>query len=269
MRQALLTLDRILRGDATRPDQMHDGQLPLPAVKLTVLLLLLAAFYGATMGTFAMLRPEGPEWRQVLASAGKVPALFFLSLMITFPSIYVFSAIMRSPLRAPALASLMLAALSVSIAVLASLGPIEAFFALSTTSYPFMILLSVAFCGSAGLLGVRFLLQTMQRLANDPRLVPPPPPPLPRRPNGDDAAWHPDLTSDTPEPEPPAILPTVSRATRMMIRVWVLMYAVVGMQMAWILRPFIGQPGQPFSLFRERHSNFFESVWGCLRELLG
>ena len=42
---------------------------------------------------------------------------------------------------------------------------------------------------------------------------------------------------------------------------WTLIYAVVGAQMGWILRPFIGAPSEPFQWFRERQSNFFVVVW--------
>jgi hypothetical protein len=42
---------------------------------------------------------------------------------------------------------------------------------------------------------------------------------------------------------------------------WTLIYAVVGAQMGWILRPFIGAPSQPFQWFRARESNFFIVVW--------
>ncbi len=51
------------------------------------------------------------------------------------------------------------------VAVLASLGPIVAFFSVSTTSYPFMVLFNVVVCGVSGMLGLLFLLQTLQRLS--------------------------------------------------------------------------------------------------------
>lgn len=38
---------------------------------------------------------------------------------------------------------------------------------------------------------------------------------------------------------------------RIMLRVWLGMYAFVGIQMGWVLRPFIGQPGRPVTFFRE------------------
>jgi hypothetical protein len=52
------------------------------------------------------------------------------------------------------------------------------------------------------------------------------------------------------------------------LRIWILIYAVVGAQMGWILRPFIGSPELPFTWFRERDSNFFAAFLRALRELL-
>ena len=37
--------------------------------------------------------------------------------------------------------------------------------------------------------------------------------------------------------------------------------AVVGAQMGWILRPFVGAPSEPFQWFRERQADFFVAVW--------
>jgi hypothetical protein len=43
-------------------------------------------------------------------------------------------------------------------------------------------------------------------------------------------------------------------------RTWLVIYALVGSQMAWILRPFIGTQGLEFALFRTREGSFFEGV---------
>ena len=43
---------------------------------------------------------------------------------------------------------------------------------------------------------------------------------------------------------------------------------LVGAQMAWVLRPFVGSPSQPFQWFRVRESSFFEAVWQAIRTLL-
>ena len=38
---------------------------------------------------------------------------------------------------------------------------------------------------------------------------------------------------------------------RALLRVWLIVYAFVGIQMAWILRPFVGDPNSPTQFFRE------------------
>jgi hypothetical protein len=51
-----------------------------------------------------------------------------------------------------------------------------------------------------------------------------------------------------------------------MLRAWLGVYAFVGIQMAWVLRPFIGQPGRPVTFFREdtwgnAYVIVFETAW--------
>ena len=44
-------------------------------------------------------------------------------------------------------------------------------------------------------------------------------------------------------------------------------FGLVGAQMGWVLRPFIGNPNIPFTWFRGRQSNFFEAVLHTLGNL--
>jgi hypothetical protein len=36
-----------------------------------------------------------------------------------------------------------------------------------------------------------------------------------------------------------------------MLRTWLVIYVFVGIQMGWVLRPFIGNPGAPVQFFRD------------------
>src|SRR5207302_1107134 len=122
-------------------------------------------------------------------SAAKVPMLFFLTLAVTLPSLYVFNALVGCRLSFTAVLRLLIAALGVTLAVLASFGTITVFFSLCTTSYPFMVLLNV------------------------------------------------------------------------------LMFALVGAQMGWVLRPFVGAPDAPVAFFRAREGNFFQAVADKIADL--
>jgi len=56
---------------------------------------------------------------------------------------------------------------------------------------------------------------------------------------------------------------------RWMLRAWVIVYAFVGIQMAWVLRPFVGAPGVEPTFFRPgAWGNAYEAVWQVLLQAL-
>lgn len=249
MRKWLMDLDRVLRGEATQLSALRNKTIEVQAQGLTCIGLILAVLYGICMGSFAIFRPDNPIFMQMAASAVKVPLLFFLTLLVTVPSLYVSNALIGSRLRFLALFRLLTASVAVNIAVLASLGPVVAFFSVTTTSYSFMVLLNVLVFAVAGGIGVAFLLQTLHRLS----LVL-------------QTAMVPDgVEADSQDNECCGILHRpddrrINRNVKHIVHCWVVMFALVGAQMAWVLRPFIGSPSSPFEWFRARGSNFFEAV---------
>jgi hypothetical protein len=268
MRQWFKDLDRILRGEATRLPALRSG-LDIPIAGLCFILLILGMLYGLCMGCFGLVTRWGSSAdgiRQAVASMVKVPALFLLTLVVTFPSLYVFNALVGSRLVLRSVARLLVAAMCVTITVLASFGTIVAFFSFTSTSYPFMQLLNVLVFAISGILGLVFLLQTLHRLtlaemSEAPPLPEPPPNPQPEH-------------ERSPQPPPPAgaLAPVegtvLSSNVRTIFRIWIIVFALVGAQMSWVLRPFIGNPKLPFRFFRERSGNFFEAVFRAIHSLL-
>jgi hypothetical protein len=273
------SLDQLLRGELTQMSALRKEGLKLPLRGTTVLLIVLGVIYGICMGSFALLHTNGENAMQMVASAVKVPALFLLTLLVTFPSLYVFNAMVGSQLRFMANLRLLVAGLAVTLAVLASFGPITAFFSVSTTSYPFMKLLNVLAFAVAGGLGMMFLLQTLHRMTIAD--------PLPAR---REPAPLTEPTSPTqPEPmvvaeavplqrpflvEPRSAIDAVPGVllgdhVKTVFRCWAILFGLVGAQMGWVLRPFIGSPNQPFSWFRPRQSNFFENIITTISALFG
>ena len=257
----LAHLDRILRGDVTRREELRDGHIKFDERAIAIMIVLLGMIYGVCMGSFSLLKdvpasvndPNG-RYLQLLATVIKVPALFYLALLVTFPSLYVFNALVGSRLVLVNVLRLLLASLAVNLAVLASLGPIVMFFSLTTQSYAFIQLLNVLAFTVAGVLGLTFLLQTLHRLTTSPEAA---------------AA---EIRERTLEGEPSALEmaegETLGQHTRLVFGCWVVVFAVVGAQMGWVLRPFIGNPNEPFQWFRTRESNFFEAVLNALRSVL-
>ncbi|ODT98048.1 MAG: hypothetical protein ABS79_06525 [Planctomycetes bacterium SCN 63-9] len=252
---AIRDLDRILRGEATRISTLRTGRIGIPAGSLSLVTIVLCMIYGVCMGTFALFKAGGPSFAQVLASMVKVPALFILTLIVTLPSLYVFNALLGSRLTLVSVIRLLVMSLAVNAAVLASLGPIVAFFSVSTTSYPFMVLFNVMIFAISGCLGLTFLLQTLHRLSTinvQPASEADEPLPLP------DPAGGLEPLEDR----------LMGRETKVVFRIWLIVFGLVGAQMGWVLRPFIGNPDIPFTFFRARESNFFQEVLHLIGQLL-
>jgi hypothetical protein len=291
----IVELDRVLRGETTRMAAIRQGTIAIPLRGLSVVILVLGMIYGLCMGSFSLFRAEGSHL-QIVASTLKVPLLFFLTLLVTFPSLYVFNALVGSRLSFLAVLRLLIAALGVNLAVLASLGPIVAFFSVSTTSYEFMVLLNVVIFAVSGALGLAFLLQTLNRLSLVDRELRPQPTAdeaMPQQsiasqtmvtstdtanPSASNAAEQPTELTPLPETgasatyEPGALDrlegQMLGRHVKKVFGTWIIVFGLVGSQMGWVLRPFIGDPNAPFQWFRQRESNFFEAIADTLRRLL-
>ncbi|MEM1098538.1 MAG: hypothetical protein AAGH92_07075 [Planctomycetota bacterium] len=294
----LKLLDAVLRGDATRAEALDGGEVPVSARALVPAVLGLGVVYGLCMGSFGLIRAytgtglgdtvrEGvvsDAWWQLLAAAVKVPVLFAATLVVTLPSLYVFNALVGSRLSARSVFRLLTAMLGVALAVLASLGPIVAFFGVSTTSYPFMLLLNVACFAVAGSLGLAFLLRTLRALVHHTEALVPPlqeaeatDAEVSEADAGDNATTSEESAESTadftpiPRPSRPGVASPSSSDDRAkaVFRVWIVVFAFVGVQMSWVLRPFIGSPDLPFAWFRAREGNFFTAVFRALQNLLG
>jgi hypothetical protein len=235
VRQTLARIDTLLRGGFTERETLREGRVEVAVHELSLAALPLGIAYGVFMALYAVLRGGEGSMLQLIATSLKVPLLFLLTLLVTLPSLYVLSALARSRLSFTHTVRLLLAAVTVNMALLASFGPVTAFFTLSTESYPFMILLNVAFFTVSGLVGLAFLRRALEIVFEV-------------------------------EQASPASAAQQGAAARV-FKTWTLIYAVVGAQMGWILRPFIGAPSEPFQWFRKRQSNFFIVVWEAFLRL--
>lgn len=260
----LRELDEALRGRKADPRLLAEGTAHIHIRPLVAVSVALGIIYGVFMGLYAVATRTPPSFAQLVASAVKVPALFFLTLGVTFPSLYVFSALLGVRLGPKDTFRLILVPIVINLAVLASLGPITGFFTLSTTSYPFMKLLNVFFFTVAGIIGLKVLLAMLSSLEAAQS------PPVPTQPEPARTAevQNSAVPAVVPKPLPQSISRDRTAASRTFL-VWVVIYALVGAQMGWILRPFIGRPDLSFQLFRGREANFFIDVLRTLGQLLG
>ncbi|MCP3917731.1 MAG: hypothetical protein GY711_19480 [bacterium] len=245
MQFLLSQIDLLIRGEFTHAERLRQARIEIPSRALSVGVILLGALYGFCMALFGTLRGEGYGLTHTLLVMVKVPALFLLTLAVTCPSLYVFSAIARSRLGFRQTLRLLLAATAVSLTVLASFGPVTAFFTFSTKSHAFMQILNFVVFAASGCVGLVFLHQALSRVfETDAEPV--------------------EAAEDVPRP-----VPTLHRrgSARRIFFLWTLIYGTVGAQMGWILRPFIGAPHVDAETFRATESNIFEGILEALRYL--
>ena len=116
----------------------------------------------------------------------------------------------------------------------------------------------------AGILGLAFLLRTLSRLVMVQDLIDFPPP---------ESVTDGEHETNTDQQKTNNALDQIEahsdRKATAVFKIWVLVFALVGAQMSWVLRPFIGSPDMDFSWFRKRDSNFFLDVIRSIGELFG
>jgi hypothetical protein len=249
----LRALDSLLRGQQTTAQQLQESA---PGLRLGLFLpwtAVLGAIYGFFMGWYAISTGNAGAVQQAIASTVKIPLLFLSTLLVTFPSLYVFNALVGCRLSFTATLRLLVAAIVVSLAVAASLGPILGFFTVSTKSYSFIVVLNVALLGVAGVIGLSFLLKTLRTLAAA---------------SVAEAAMERAAQATEQGVSQPTDEQDSLGTANFIFRVWVVIFGLVGAQMGWVLRPFIGNPNSPFEWFRQRQGNFFESMFHHLQKLL-
>jgi len=198
------------------------------------------ALYGAVMGSTHSL------W-QALSSAVKLPALFLATLVVCSPTLYFFNLIFGSSQSLAQNFVLILTAITVTAVLLLSFAPILLFFLLTTRHYQFFKLLNVGVFTITGLVGVMFLSQGMRIVSEE------------------GARARRNVVGQTSS----ASGEEGAGARRNVVRLWVLIYAFVGSQMAWTLRPFIGAPSMQFELFRQLGGNFYANIFASIGEILG
>jgi hypothetical protein len=167
---------------------------------------------------------------QAISSAVKLPFLLFASFAICFPAFYVVQVLVGSRLKLAQVAVLVLAALALTSVLLAAFVPITAFFLVTGANYYFQHLLNIALAAVAGVFGM-YALSSGLSLVCEKRGVYP-------------------------------------RKGVTIMRAWALLLAFVGIQLAWSLRPFLGDRSERFQVFGDYEGNFYAAVVYSINQLL-
>lgn len=231
--------------DLTTPDAMAD-----PLALILEMLRRKGEFVGLSLGTgaqgrlsallllvilsaaafYGLLMGHPGGWRQALASALKTPMLFLLTLAVCFPALFVVQLILGSTLDLAHTLNILLFALAFNAVLLASFAPIVGFFGLGS-GYHFMKLLHVILFTLCGWISMGVLYRGLTVAGRSGGVFP-------------EQGMH-------------------------LFLVWLVIYGFVGTQMAWMLRPLLGEPALPFEWFRRsvKGLNFYSAVWISLLKI--
>jgi hypothetical protein len=165
-----------------------------------------------------------------VSSAIKLPFLFFATFLICFPAFFVVQVLVGSRLRLLQVIVLVFGSLALTSVLLAAFVPITLFFLATGANYYFQHLLNIAIAAVAGLFGVYALHEGLSLVCEKRGVYP--------------------------------------RKALTIMRAWAVLFAFVGIQLAWNLRPFLGDRSEPFRIIGNYQGNFYAAVLYATKQLL-
>ena len=205
-----------------------------------------AALYGAALGL----------WRggaQIAYAAIKLPLVLIATATLTMVFNWMAAVLLGLRVRFAQVAVLSFLALGVAAVLLASLAPVALLFAVSApvpslearTTHNLLYLLHTAMVGGAGFAGMAVLWGTLRRLAGRPKSPD----------GGRDSSGRPESTEGLgqdsgPEARDRGALAGDRHRAKRIFAAWVLSFALVGGEVAWALRPFVGSIYHPSAFLR-------------------
>ncbi|SHN21191.1 hypothetical protein [Cryptosporangium aurantiacum] len=289
-RPGTLIIERILRDrEGVWREILAEQQLNAMLRRMLISSVVSLAVYGLVLGASA-----GPL--QALSSAVKLPLLFLLTLGICLPTLYLFNLVFGARLSIRQALALVLVSITVTGALTLAFAPISLFFLVTANDYAFFKLLNVLILMLTGFVGLSVMVDGMRGLnrlsGHEPQERPrplapygwPPPMPAPGHPGASGHPGHPGHGGHSVHPAQPALEAQATRDPQAALKtpvpgafdrpvntrllyVWVLLFGFVGTQLAWTLRPFIGEPSHPFQLFRDLEGSFYANVLDTLAQI--
>jgi len=238
--QAQRKLRAILRGFAAVDLILRDHCLRSPTAKtlsirkVAIVVLALGPVYGLAMGSYAFVAGERDIIRQIpqmLYSGIKVPLLIAITVLVSLPSFFVINTLMglRSDFREALKA--IVASQAGLVIVLCSLFPLTIFFYVSIS--PSSVSYQLAILVNAAMFGLASVSAQIQLGSYYQKLI-------------DRDARH-----------------------RWMVRMWIFVYAFVGIQAGYVLRPFIGNPTQSTAFLRkDSFQNAYVRLFNIVRNVV-
>lgn len=178
---------------------------------------------------YGMVMGSYYSFLQSLASGVKLMFLFLSSILICFPSFFVIQQVLGSKMSLRQMLFVVMSGLVLSSTIALSFSPIVILFQVTGGNYHFLQLLHVGIFIFSGIFGMRVMVEALKFAC-----------------------------------ENKGIYPRIGVA---IFRVWIIILAFVGIQIAWNLRPFLCNKDEEFKLFRQYEGNFYTAIVYSIQQL--
>jgi len=166
---------------------------------------------------------------QSIVAGFKVTFLFLSAILICFPSFYVIQQVLGSRMTIRQMVFIILSGFVLSSAIAISFAPIVILFQVTGGNYHFLQLLHVSIFIFSGIFGMKIMVDAL-KFACDKKDI------------------YPQIGINV-------------------FRIWIIILAFVGIQIAWNLRPFLCNKTEEFKLFRKYEGNFYTAIIYSVQQL--
>ncbi|MCK9220607.1 MAG: hypothetical protein PHF97_10855 [Bacteroidales bacterium] len=167
---------------------------------------------------------------QSIVAGIKIIVLFLSTVIICFPSFFIIQQVLGSKMSVRQMMIIVLSGLVLTSTIAISFTPIVIVFQITGGNYHFLQLLHVAIFIFAGIFGMRLMVDALKYACENKDIYP--------------------------------------KIGVNVFRIWIIIFAFVGIQLAWNLRPFLCEKNEEFKIFRKYEGNFYTAIVYSVEQLV-
>jgi hypothetical protein len=167
---------------------------------------------------------------QAVVAGLKIIVLFLSTVIICFPSFFIIQQVLGSKMSVRQMIIIVLSGLVLTSTIAISFAPIVIVFQITGGNYHFLQLLHVAIFIFAGIFGMRLMVDALKYACENKDIYP--------------------------------------KIGVIVFRIWIIILAFVGIQLAWNLRPFLCEKQEEFKIFRKYEGNFYTAIVYSVEQLV-
>jgi hypothetical protein len=179
---------------------------------------------------YGMVMGSYHSFLQSVVTGLKVILLFLSTVIICFPSFFIIQQVLGSKMSFRQMIVIVLSGVVLTATIALSFSPIVVVFQVTGGNYHFLQLLHVSIFIFAGIFGMRLMVDALKYACENKSIY-------------------------------PQIGVTV-------FRIWIIILAFVGIQLAWNLRPFLCEKNEEFKFFRKYEGNFYTAIVYSVEQLV-